>query len=175
MQVLYKICLILWYISLKLVKYTDMDKIFIRDIPSFCTSKQEIIGQALLKTDDFISFFESDLRMFSQDIKLTYAFEGFSEYEDYFHLKGFWSADIQLKCTYCRETIQIPVTRHYEKLRLVSDEDNSLNYNEDCQECRFDFFDLRPWLFSELMMEIPISPKHSACALPFECVHMANL
>ena len=171
----YKICVMLWYISLKLVKYTDMDKIFIKDVPAFCKMQKKIAGNALFRTDDFLTISERDLRILSQDVVVTYAFEGSSLYENHFYLKGFWSADLQLKCAYCREPLVEHFEMRYERLRLVGENENSLDYNEDCHECRLDFFDLRPWLFSEIMMEVPISPKHSSCALPFESIHMANL
>jgi uncharacterized metal-binding protein YceD (DUF177 family) len=158
-----------------MVKYIDMDKIFIKDVPAFCKIQQKITGNALFRTDDFLPISERDLRIPTQELVVAYSFEGFALYEDHFYLKGFWRADLQLKCTYCQEPLIESFEMTYDKLRLIGEHENSLDYNEDCQECRFDFFDLRTWIFSEMMLGVPISPKHSSCALPFESIHMANL
>lgn len=151
-----------------MVKYIDMDKIFIKDVPSFCATAQKISGSALFRTSNHIEEPQGDEFILPQDFRINYSFEGSSLYENHFYLKGFWSAEIQLKCTYCGEPLTEFLEMHYDPIRLIDEKDNSLDYSEDALECRLDYFNLRPWLFSEIAMMVPISPKHASCALPFE-------
>ncbi len=154
-----------------MVELLSMDKIFIKDVPDFCKKQEKITGNVLFGSEDFLPISERDLRIPTQDLVVGYSFEGISLYENRFYLKGFWRAELQLKCAYCQDILMSSLNRIYDRLRLIGEHENSLDYNEDCHECRFDFFDLRPWIFSEIILELPISPKHASCLLP----HMANL
>jgi uncharacterized metal-binding protein YceD (DUF177 family) len=145
-----------------------MDKIFIKDVPFFCQSNLKISGKTRFKTSEYLDPSLVNTMIIPQEIFLEYFFEGVALSENHFCRQGAWNADIQLICTYCSEPLIESLEVKYESLRLVDEKENSFDYLEDCQECRLDYFDLRPWLFSEIMMMVPISPKHATCALPFE-------
>jgi len=144
-----------------------MDKVFIKDVPSFCRMNRQISGVLSLEIKQEHSDGNKEIQNLVPDqvVQVQYQFEGTESFEGKFYLKGSWSADVQLMCSYCCEPLTENIMAEYPALMLVSEKEDPLAYEEDCHECRFDYFDLKPWLYSELMVMVPISPKHSSCTI----------
>ncbi len=142
-----------------------MEKILIKDIPSFCLLSKSIEGKIQYRLKDVLNLSEENsLIAAHQNLDVDYFFQGFKKGDNFFYLKGFWSTSIQVYCSFCAQAFVLPLRAHYDPIRLIDEKQSSLECEEDSQECRFDIFDIAPWIFSELMVMVPLAPKHEECS-----------
>lgn len=142
-----------------------MNKIIIRDISAFCTYKEKLQGVLLISHSDLQEITVDDVRFNPQDIEISYSFEGRKNFEGEFFLEGFWESTVGLNCSMCLQSFNHHMQKNYNPLRLIDEDHNSLDYVEDALECSFRQVDFAQWLLSELMLEIPVNPRHEVCNL----------
>lgn len=153
-----------------------MNKIIIRDISAFCTYAEKLQGVLSITSSDLAEIAGNDLRIKLQEIQIVYSFKGSKNFQEEYFLEGYWESHIVLHCSMCLQPLAHHMRREYHPLRLIDEEHNSLDYAEDAFECSFRQVDFAQWLFSELMLEIPINPRHEVCNLQPETLsHLQTL
>ena len=153
-----------------------MNKIIIRDISAFCTHAEKLQGTLSITRGDLGEITGNDLRIAPQDIELFYSFQGKKNFEGELFLEGFWESSVGLNCSLCLNAFFYHMQKDYFPLRVIDEQHNSLNYVEDALECSFRQVDFSQWLFSELMLELPVNPRHEVCDLQPETLsHLQTL
>jgi uncharacterized metal-binding protein YceD (DUF177 family) len=142
-----------------------MNKVIIKDISSFCENREHLKGVLSISSMDIQEIINSDPRIKIQDIQVFYDFKGKKNFQQECFLDGRWQCSIELNCCTCLNSFFYNIQRQYHPLRLLNEEDNITEYMEDSFECSFRYVDFAQWLFSEVMLEIPVSPKHDGCSL----------
>lgn len=137
-----------------------MSNNIIKDVSSFCNHRQSISGAIHFNNELTNPEMQVDGRINDSSFKIQYEFNGHTGIEGHFYLTGKWSATVELICSSCGQPMEEYLIGEYNKLRLIDEMDNSLNYEEECLETRIDQLDLDEWLLSELILAIPIAPRH---------------
>lgn len=153
-----------------------MNKIIIRDISAFCTHAEKLKGTLFITSSDLEEITGHDVRISLQDIELNFSFQGKKNFEGELFLEGSWESSVRLKCSMCLQDFEHHMEKSYFPLRVLGEDCDSLSYEEDALECSFRQVDLAQWLFSELMLELPVNPRHKVCDLQPETLsHLQTL
>ena len=139
-----------------------MSKNVIKDIPAFCKHRQCVEGTLDILAEELLDIAERDCRINATPVRINYAFQGSVNQLGHLLLSGKWHATADLNCSYCCQKIDYPISQTYDNLQLLDETANSLEVEGDCLECRFDHFELKEWLFSEMMLVLPLAPRHNA-------------
>ena len=105
-----------------------------------------------------------DVRFRNEDLTIVYCFTG-AEDEEGFYLTGEWSTSLPGVCSRCTEDLNILLDAQYDKVYLKDGDANSLQSDFDVIECWLINFDLLPWVLSEVIIQVPISPSHEDCVI----------
>lgn len=139
------------------------------DIKALALSGQEIVGR------DHLSNFARlmpDLRGQSPDVALTWTARGemrlgaSGEQEPWLHLA--LNTALPLVCQRCMGPVDVPVSSS-RVFRFVANEDEALTQDEECEEDLLVIsreFNLQELIEDELVMEVPLIPKHEVCPVP---------
>lgn len=142
-----------------------MNKISIKSVQKFCELEQVIEGKLSLPPEDWAySGKHLDVRFQENDLEIKYYFTGGQDEEGYY-LSGSWLTHIPGFCSRCAEHLDIQLDADYQKIYLKNGNVNSLESEFDIIECRLINFDLLPWLLSEVIIQVPISPSHKNCVV----------
>ena len=142
-----------------------MNKISIKSVQKFCELEQIIEGKLLLPPESWAySGKNLDVRFQDSELQVTYHFKG-GEDEEGHYISGSWKADIPGVCSRCSEPTDIKLNADYRKVYLKSNSADSLKSEIEIIECWPKNFDLLPWLLSEVIIQVPISPAHTSCVV----------
>lgn len=142
-----------------------MNNNIINDLHSFCKQKNFIEGSVTITLEDLVDIANRDCRLNATPIKIDYKLQGLTDNVGHLFLSGEWQAHVDLNCSFCCQKMDYVLNQDYDKLRLIDETENSLDHEGETLECRFDRFKLKEWLFSEMMLTLPIAPRH-----PTTCV-----
>jgi uncharacterized metal-binding protein YceD (DUF177 family) len=145
-----------------------MNKNIIKDIPSFCENQQITSGTIIIPAEELADISERDCRFNEAPITIHFEFQGSRSIDGSLFLKGNWQASLNLNCSFCSQNMDRSFHQEYRRLQLIDEHQNSLDHEGDCQECRFDNFDFKEWLFSEVMLALPIAPRHEPSCINLE-------
>jgi len=109
-----------------------------------------------------------DCRINATPITIEFKLQGSVSHTGLYLLSGEWRALTDLNCSFCCQKMDYLLIHHYDNLRLIDETLSSLDYEGECFECRFDLFDLNEWLFSELMLVLPLAPRHETNCVKWE-------
>ena len=142
-----------------------MKKLTIKSVQSFCELSQSLQGQITLGPEEWSYCGNTvDVRFRPHNLDLTFSFEG-SQDSDGYYITGHWSACVPAVCSRCTDQLDMKLNVEYQKVYLKDGEVNTLECDYDIIECWLTNFDLLPWLLSEVIIQVPISPKHDDCQL----------
>ena len=139
------------------------------DIKALALSGQEIAGSDLLSR---FARLMQDLRGQSPDISITWTaraemrWGASGQQEPWLHL-GLQTA-LPLVCQRCMLPVDVPVSTQ-RVFRFVASEDEALTQDEECEEDLLVLsreFNLLELIEDELVMEVPLIPKHEVCPVP---------
>jgi uncharacterized protein len=139
------------------------------DIKTLALSGQEIAGRDLLS---HFTRLMQDLRGQSPDVPLAWTARGemrlgaSGQQEPWLHLA--LETSLPLVCQRCMGPVEVPVSTH-RVFRFVASEDEALAQDEECEEDLLVIsreFDLQELIEDELVMEVPLIPKHEVCPVP---------
>ena len=139
------------------------------DIKALALSGQEISGR------DALSHFTrlmQDLRGQSPDVSMKWNARGemrlgsSGQQEPWLHLA--LETSLPLVCQRCMGPVDVPVASS-RVFRFVASEDEALAQDEECEEDLLVLsreFNLQELIEDELVMEVPLIPKHEVCPVP---------
>ena len=139
------------------------------DIKALALSGQEIAGRDLLS---HFTRLMQDLRGQSPDVALAWTARGemrlgaSGEQEPWLLLS--LETALPLVCQRCMGPVDVPVATH-RVFRFVASEDEALAQDEECEEDLLVIsreFNLQELIEDELVMEVPLIPKHDECPVP---------
>jgi uncharacterized protein len=139
------------------------------DIKALALSGQEITGRNLLS---HFTRLVQDLRGQSPDVALAWTARGemrlgaSGQQEPWLHLS--LQTALPLVCQRCMGPVDVPVSCARE-FRFVASEDEALAQDEECEEDLLVIsreFNLQELIEDELVMEVPLIPKHEECPVP---------
>lgn len=142
-----------------------MEKITIKSVQRFCDLQQRLHGSTVIPAQIWSFSGKSvDVRFRPVDLEIFYDFKGSAD-EDGSYIQGSWETTIPAVCCRCRDEIDLPMNAFYSKIYLKDGNVNTLNFEHDAIECELFNFDILPWLLSEVILQVPISPKHTHCQM----------
>lgn len=142
-----------------------MEKLTIKSVYKFCELAQQLSGKVTLPASAWCySGKNVDVRFRAHDLTLEYSFQGGQDHDGCF-LKGTWSCQVPAVCSRCAEHLDINLDATYNKIYLKDGNIDTLNCELETLECQMINFDILPWLLSEIIIQVPISPKHDSCEI----------
>ena len=146
-------------------KILSMEKLTIKSVQKFCELRQKLQGQHTLPAQEWsFSGRSVDVRFRQLPLTIDFTFEGGQDHDGYY-LSGSWRTCVPAICSRCGHDLDIDLDTHYPKIYLKEEESNLLDSNLDILECRMVNANFVPWMLSEVILQVPISPKHAQCVL----------